>query len=304
MVGCAGVDMTDRHLRTAFVFAGGGSLGAVQVGMLQALVKHQIRPDFVVGASVGAINCAYYAGKPNSAGVVDLRDIWLGIRKEDVFPVSLRTTLASIVRRRNYLVDPGGLQHLISSRLPFRDFKDAAIPCHVVATDIYNGYDIAFSEGDAHKAILASASIPSVFPAVQYDDRFLVDGGVASNTPVSAAVALGAKRVIVLPTGFSCSITEPPRTIVATALHALNLMIMKQLVRDTEYCGDKAEIVVVPPLCPVKVTPYDFSQTRDLMDRAEASTDKWIAEGGLESEGIPHQLYPHHDGDEEDYPHT
>ena len=142
---------------TAFVFAGGGSLGAVQVGMLEALVNHGVKADFVVGASVGAINCAYYAGNPNVEGVAELRQIWFAIRKEDVFPVSLKTTLASIVRRRNYLVDPGGLQHLISSRLPFRDFKDAAIPCHVVATDIYNGYDIAFSEGDAHKAILASA---------------------------------------------------------------------------------------------------------------------------------------------------
>ena len=290
--------------RTAFVFAGGGSLGAVQVGMLEALVKEGINADFVVGASVGAINCAYYAGTPSAEGVAKLREIWFGIRKEDVFPVSLKTTLASIVRRRNYLVDPGGLQELISSKLTFRDFSDAAIPCHVVATDIYNGYDVTFSEGDAHKAILASAAIPSVFPAVQYDDRFLVDGGVASNTPVSTAVSLGAKRVIVLPTGFSCSINEPPRTIVATALHALNLMIMKQLVRDTEYCGDKAEIVVVPPLCPVKVTPYDFSQTRELIERARASTEKWLAEGGLDSEEIPHQLYPHHDGDEGDYPHV
>ena len=294
----------DVKKRAAFVFAGGGSLGAVQVGMLKALVDHGIKADFVVGASVGAINSAYYAGRPDADGVAELRRIWLAIRKEDVFPVSLRTTLTSIVRHRNYLVDPSGLERLISSRLPFKDFKDAALPCHVVATDIYNGYDITFSDGDAHKAILASASIPSVFPAVQYDDRYLVDGGVASNTPVSAAVALGATRVIVMPTGFSCSISEPPRTIVATALHALNLMIMKQLVRDSEFSSAKAQIVVVPPLCPVEVTPYDFSQTASLIERAERSTAEWLAKGGLQSEDIPHTLHPHHDGDEDDYPHS
>ena len=291
--------------RTAFVFAGGGSLGAVQVGMLEALVQAGVKPDFVVGASVGAINCAYYAGRPDVKGVAQLRDIWLGIRKGDVFPISLRTTLASIVRSRNYLVDPGGLQHLISSQLPFKEFKefkDAALPVHVVATDIYNGFDVTFSEGDAHKAILASAAIPSVFPAVQYDDRYLVDGGVASNTPVSTAVQLGARRVIVLPTGFSCSITKPPRTIVATALHALNLMVMQQLVRDTEHWGEKAQIVVVPPLCPVTVTPYDFAQTRSLIERAAKSTSDWLEKGGLDSKEIPHQLYPHHDGDEGDNP--
>lgn len=291
-------------MSTAFVFAGGGSLGAVQVGMLEALAENGIRPDFVVGASVGAINCAYYAGRPDRKGVAALRDLWLSIRKEDVFPVSLRTALTSLVARRNYLVEPAGLARLIAGHLPFKDFKDSVLPCHVVATDIYNGYDICFSEGDAQRAILASASIPSVFPPVQYDDRYLVDGGVASNTPVSTAVALGASRVVVLPTGFSCSIAEPPRTIVATALHALNLMIMKQLVRDTEVSSSKAKVVVVPPLCPVEVTPYDFSQTASLIARAKKSTASWLGEGGLQSEEIPHTLLPHHDGDEGDFPHA
>ena len=50
---------------TALVLAGGGSFGAVQVGMLRALVAHGLVPDLVVGSSVGAINGAYYAGEPN-----------------------------------------------------------------------------------------------------------------------------------------------------------------------------------------------------------------------------------------------
>jgi NTE family protein len=287
---------------TAFVLAGGGSLGAVQVGMLKALLKSGIKPDFVVGASVGAINGAYFAGSPHLPGVLELEKIWLAIRQSDVFPVSLRSAATSILLRRNFLVDPAGLKKVIGL-IPFARLEDAALPCHVVATDIYNGYDVTFSDGDAHKAVLASASIPSVFPAVQYDDRYLVDGGVASNTPIAAAVALGAARVIVLPTGFSCSINEPPGTIIATALHALNLMIMKQLVRDTEFSSSKAEIVVVPPLCPVEVTPFDFSQTASLIARAEASTEKWLQEGGLRSGEIPHQLLLHHDGDAADYPH-
>ena len=172
----------------------------------------------------------------------------------------------------------------------------------MVATDIYNGHDVVFSEGDAHKAVLASASIPAVFPPVQYDERYLVDGGVANNTPISTAVALGVRRVIVLPTGFSCSITEPPHSIVAMALHALNLMIMKQLVRDIEVYSKNATIVVVPPLCPVDVTPYDFSQTRSLIERAHRATAKWLRAGGLGSEDIPHTMVPHHDDDDPDVP--
>ena len=74
--------------RTAFVLAGGGSLGAVQVGMLKALTRQQVIPDFVVGASVGAINGVYFALEPNEAGVARLERIWLRIRRADIFPVS------------------------------------------------------------------------------------------------------------------------------------------------------------------------------------------------------------------------
>src|SRR5258708_8663559 len=75
--------------RTAFVLAGGGSLGAVEVGMLQALVERGIAPDLVVGASVGAINGAYFAGRPDCAGVESLGAIWRSLRRGDVFPIGL-----------------------------------------------------------------------------------------------------------------------------------------------------------------------------------------------------------------------
>ena len=75
--------------RTAFVFAGGGSLGAVQVGMLKALMRIQVRPDFIVGASVGAINGAYFAAEPDATGVARLERIWSRLHTTDVFPFSI-----------------------------------------------------------------------------------------------------------------------------------------------------------------------------------------------------------------------
>ena len=52
--------------KTAFVFSGGGSLGAIQVGMLRVLLSYGLKPDFVVGASVGAINASYFASAPDA----------------------------------------------------------------------------------------------------------------------------------------------------------------------------------------------------------------------------------------------
>ena len=64
----------DDRAKTAFVFAGGGSFGAIQVGMMHALAAHGVSADMVVGSSVGAINGAYYAGAPTLKGVLATRN--------------------------------------------------------------------------------------------------------------------------------------------------------------------------------------------------------------------------------------
>ena len=79
--------------KTAFVFAGGGSFGAIQVGMMHSLAAHGISPDMVVGSSVGALNGAYYAGDPTLQGVLQLETIWRGLQRRDVFPITWRTLL-------------------------------------------------------------------------------------------------------------------------------------------------------------------------------------------------------------------
>jgi NTE family protein len=269
---------------TAFVFAGGGSLGAVQVGMLKALANAGVRPDLVVGASVGAINAAYYAAAPDAGGIGRLERIWLRLRRADVFPFTMFGTALCLLGRRGHLAFPHRLRTLIESELPYRKLEDAALPCHVVATDALDGTEVLLSSGDAAEALLASAAIPAVFPAATVDGRMLIDGGIASNTPIAAAFALGASRVVVLPTGLPCALRAPPRGAVAIALHALNLLSMRQLLADVDRFADRCELRVVPPLCPLACHGYDFSQGESLIRRAEEETAHWLHRGGLERE--------------------
>lgn len=282
--------------KTAFVFAGGGSLGAVQVGALKALTRHGVQPDFVVGASVGAINGACYAAEPDESGVARLERIWLRLRRADVFPLSLISGILGLFGSSDHFVAPGPLRALIESALPHVLLEATRIPCHVVATGVLDGGEVVLSSGPAATALLASAAIPGVFPTVSVDDRQLMDGGVASNTPISAAVDLGATRVIVLPTGVSCALEAPPRGAVALALHALNMLVMRQLLRDIERFSDRCELIVVPPLCPLTTTTYDFSQSKVLIRRAEASTRLWLSKGGLESRDAPPSMFGHRHG--------
>ena len=270
--------MSTGAAKTAFVLAGGGSLGAVQVGMLKALSQQGLVPDFVVGASVGAINGAYYAASPDTVGIERLERIWLRLRSADVFPFSLLGTALCLLGQRAHLALPHRLHALIDTELPYRRLEDARIPCHVVATDVLDGSEVTLSSGDVLPALLASAAIPAVFPPVTIDGRALMDGGIASNTPISAAFALGATRVIVLPTGVPCALPAPPRGAVAIGLHALNLLAMRQLLADVDRYADRCELQVIPPLCPLATTTYDFSRTRELIERAERATRAWLGD--------------------------
>ncbi|HXH02114.1 MAG TPA: patatin-like phospholipase family protein [Candidatus Competibacteraceae bacterium] len=279
--------------KTAFVFAGGGSLGAIQVGMLKSLVAHGIEADLVVGSSVGAINAAYFAGDPSGAGIARLEAIWRGVRRSDVYPAVTLRGLLGLVAGRGHLVDSTGLARLLERHLPYRRLEQARLPCHIIATDLLEGIELRFSSGPAIPALLASAAIPGIFPAVHLNGRYLVDGGVANHTPISAAVELGAVRLYVLPTGYSCTLETPPKGAIAAALQGLNILIARQLINAIHRYRAQAEIIIVPPLCPLNTSPYDFDAVGELIDRAARSTAEWLEKGVALVDGVPHQLPPH-----------
>lgn len=280
--------------KTAFVLTGGGSLGAVEVGMLRALAIHGVRPDLVVGSSVGAINAAFFAAMPTLGGLECLAIVWRGIRSNQVFPLTKLGGLAALLGGRDHLSDPRSLRALLERTLPVQRFEDTVIPCVIVATDLLGGHEVRISSGSIVQALLASTAVPAIFPPVMLDGRPLVDGMVSSHTPVVAAIAQGAARVVILPTGHSCALPGPPRTAIGLALHSLSLMVSRQVASDVEHYSEHARLIVVPPLCPVAVETHDFSKTAELMDRAEASTHAWLADGGLEGRLVPGTLVPHH----------
>ena len=267
--------------KTAFVFAGGGSFGAIQVGMLKALASRGITADFVVGSSVGAMNAAYYAGRPTLEGIAELERIWRGLRRRDVFPITWRS-LWGFARHGDFPVTSDGLRRLCRDHLPFSDLSHAQLPVHVVATDVLSGEPVIISKGSAEDAIAASAAIPAAFAPVKLNSQYLADGAITSNTPIKAAVALGARRLIVLSTGHPGMLDTPPRGAMAMALHALTLILARQTQIELQGLDRRIEYSLVPPPGPIRGSPYDFSQTGELIDRAADAADRWLAGGGLD----------------------
>jgi len=280
-------DRGSWNMTTAFVLSGGASLGAVQAGMLQALSRRSIRPDFVVGTSVGAVNGAWVAGHPDPDGADGLVHIWCGLRRADVFPSSPLRALMAVAGHSRAVVSPEGLRDLLSAHIPFRRLEDAPVPLHVVAANVLTGEDVLLSTGPAVDAVLASAAIPGVFPPAEVAGRCYMDGGTVNNTPISHAVALGADLVWVLPTGYACALRAAPASALGMALHGLTVLTHQRLAADYARYRDQVDLRVAPPLCPLNVSPADFSQTASLIERARRSTSAWLDSGSYRHAAWP-----------------
>lgn len=265
-------------MTTAFVLSGGASLGAIQVGMLQALSREGIRPDLIIGASVGAVNAAWLAGDPSPESMDRLADVWRKIDRDDVFPFQPLRGFLGFLGRQPSLLSAIGLRRLVERNLAFDRLEDAPIEVHTVVVDVLTGRDTLLSTGDAADAIVASAAIPGVFPPVLIDGRPYIDGGVVNNTPISYAHELGADEIWVLAAGYPCALPEAPGSALGMALHGLNLLIQHRLAADVDRYEPLVDLRVVPPLCPVTVSPADFGQADDLIERARTGTERWVVD--------------------------
>jgi NTE family protein len=185
--------------RITFVLSGGGALGAIQVGMLRALIDAGVRPDLVVGSSVGAINGAAVAADPTVSGIERLERLWTGIAAGDpeLMPTRGRV-LTQMARRGEAVHDPAPLRNLLEDALPVETFEALPVSFTCVATDLETTSEHWFDRGRLVPALMASAALPVIYPAVQLADRTFIDGGVVRELPVKRAVELGATELYVL----------------------------------------------------------------------------------------------------------
>jgi NTE family protein len=263
----------------AFVLSGGASLGAVQVGMLRALVARDIRPDVIVGTSVGAINGAFLASRAFVPDTIDeLADLWTGIRRGHVFPVEPFTGLLGFLGARRNLVPAGALRRLLARHTDCELLEDLPTPLHVIASDLLTGREVRLSDGPLIDAVMASAAIPGVLPPVERDGRLLIDGGVLNNTPITHAVELGADEIYVLPTGGPCELTDAPRGALGILIQATSLMVAHRFADEAAALAGRPGLTILPPPCPIDVQPMDFGHAEELMTRAEAEADAFLDE--------------------------
>src|SRR6266566_3124626 len=267
--------------RTAFVLAGGAVLGAMQAGMVHALYERGIAPDLLIGTSAGALNAAFLASRPPTVATAEqLAARWRGLRRTGVLPLRPATLLGGLAGRRDHLIPDQALRRLAARHLQFERLEQAAIPLHLVAFDLLTGTEVRLFDGPAVDAVLAAAAIPGVLPPVRWRGRLLADGGIADNTPVSHAVALGARRIYVLPT---CNpgdrgLPRPPRAAPAAAVHAITVLTNARLHGDLARYAHSAELIMLPAANPGHVQPTDFDHADRLVRGALEAARRALSE--------------------------
>jgi NTE family protein len=198
--------------RTAFVLGGGGLLGAVEVGMLRALAEADIRPDVILGTSVGALNGALVAADPGP-GVIDrLVALWeaAAVGKE-VYGGGAVRQVTRAVRTGTHLHSSRPLRERLQSELGDLTFDELAIEFQCCAASIERAAEHWFVRGRVVDAVVASAAVPGLLRPARVGEEHFLDGGIVNSVPVGRAVEVGADRIFVLQVGRVDRPLKPPR---------------------------------------------------------------------------------------------
>lgn len=232
------INSTTTHLHSALVLSGGGARAAYQVGVLKAIadiMPEATRNPFgiICGTSAGAINATALAANADNFrnAVYNIENVWRSFRPEHVYradPVGVFShglkwlmTLILGMRGESSMLDSRPLGKLLKQMIRFEHIQQAIDAGHlralaVTASGYNSGHSVAFFQGApdisawkrfqrvgmrSHLGVehlMASSAIPIVFPAVRINREYFGDGAVRQLAPISPALHLGARKVLVV----------------------------------------------------------------------------------------------------------
>jgi NTE family protein len=272
--------------RTAFVLGGGGILGASEVGMLAALADSGIRPDLVLGTSIGAINGVFLAADPAGAAK-QLETVWRSDVVRTAFRGSLIGRLGTLARSGTHLHPNLPLRRLLEEQLTERRFEDLAVSFQCVAASVERAAAHWFHSGPILPAVLASAAVPGLLPPVRIGGEHYFDGGLVHSIPVGRAVQLGAQRIFVLHVGRIEQPLRAPRRPWEVGLVAFEIARRHRFVEEMASLPEHVTVHVLPAGANVgangraaelsQLRYRDYSRIEESIDRARTATAAYLA---------------------------
>jgi NTE family protein len=230
----------------AFVLGGGGILGAHEVGMLRALAERSIRPDMILGTSIGAVNGAMFAADPTVEGVERLSRMWSDSGLVEISAGNLLRRIGTLARTGTHLESLEAARARLVEALPVQRVEDLEIRFQCVAASIERAAEQWFDAGPLVDVVLASCAVPGLLPAVTIGDEHYIDGGIVNSIPVGRAVALGASTIYVLQVGRLERSLAPPRWPWEVGLVAFEIARRHRFAHDLQSLPDGVTLHVLP----------------------------------------------------------
>lgn len=220
---------TDKKIGLAL--SGGGVIGFAHIGILKELVENKIKIDAICGSSAGAIIGLLYSigGIAKIESFLAYLDGAGVFRKKLVFPQDLFKTLRTALEKY----------------LGATDFNECKIPFSCIASDLETGLMVELDKGNVIDAVMASSSYPGVFPPQVIDGKYLVDGGITKNLPVSVLKDKGMDFVIgsslhnmkkLDKSNFGNILGVDTLKVMARSLDIMQAKLSEKDVSDCDYC--------------------------------------------------------------------
>lgn len=267
---------TPAERKTVLVLGGGGMKGIAHIGAVKALEEAAIRPDAIIGTSIGALIGTLLAG---GLGWRELMEVARRMKKEDIVSLNRRAMWLGGVRASS-VFDPAPFKEWMDRVLPVHGFHDMIVPLRFNATSLVTGREIWFGSGreedvDLLEAVYASCALPVYFPPARIGNDVLVDGGVLNPLPLSEAASLDPTRVIAVDVGADLL---PPtegffdQGLIAIHDRVLNLNLQHRRQEALEQYADLPMIYVRPRIGHLQT--FDFERTQFFMEEGYRSASE------------------------------
>lgn len=246
-------------MKIGLVLSGGGARGIAHLGAVKALAERGIKPDVISGTSAGAIAGGLLA---------------YGYLPDEILEIIIDTNFVRYVRptfRGNGFLRIDRLQEVFQKHVPENTFEALKIPLIVTATDVHAGEAIYFQKGELIRPILASSCLPGIFEPIQFQNRYLVDGGVMNNMPVEPLIGI-ADYII----GMHCNpfqLKEPPKSTREVLARSLILAVHAKTKERFDHC----HLLIEPPELG-DYSVYDLRKARELFVLGYKHTRKLLQE--------------------------
>lgn len=265
--------------KTVLVLGGGGMKGVAHVGVVKALEEAGIRPDAIVGTSIGGLVGALLAG---GLGWRELAEIARKLSKEDIVSINRRALWLGGVRAMS-VFDGAHFFDWVDRVLPAHHFAELIVPLRINATSLVTGEEVWFGSGYREdvpiaKVVYASCALPVYFEPARLEEDWLVDGGVLNAFGLAEAEKWGAERIIGVDVG--SEFLPPPagffdRGLVAIHDRVLNLSLSRQRTERLERYRQLPLLYIRPKIGHLHA--FDFDRIQFLMEEGYRAAREALA---------------------------